>query len=206
MRENQRKPDAAAARAETGGETVERNEEMQGMGWGRFAGMIATSTFIMFFLMYQLVYSTEHATFSLNRLIASLLMGSVMTVVMLGFMWSMYRGTRVKIAVVTVAVVVAAGLLWTNRSQALIGDVAFMKSMIPHHSIAINNARRSTISDPRVRELADEIIRAQVREIAVMKLLIEDIDENGERSEDPLSAVPAVVTPDMLPKIREAVQ
>ena len=62
------------------------------MGWGRFAGMIATSTVIMFFLMYQLVYSTEHAKFSLNRLIASLLMGAVMTVAMLGFMWPMYRG------------------------------------------------------------------------------------------------------------------
>ena len=185
---------------------MEQHEEMQGMGWGRLAGMIATSTVIMFFLMYQLVYSTEHATFSLNRLIASLLMGSVMTVVMLGFMWSMYRGTVLKFAVVGVAVAVGAGLLWTNRSQALIGDVAFMKSMIPHHSIAINNARRSSISDPRVRELADEIIEAQVREIAVMKLLIEDIDENGERGEVPLPAVPAAVTPDMVPKIREAVQ
>ena len=185
---------------------MEQHEDMKGMGWGRFAGMIATATVIMFFLMYQLVYSTEHATFSLNRLIASLLMGSVMTVVMLGFMWSMYRGTGVKIAVVVVAVVLAAGLLWTNRSQALIGDVAFMKSMIPHHSIAINNARKSSISDPRVRELANEIIRSQVREIAVMKLLIEDIEGNGERGENPLPAVPAGVTPDMLPQIREAVQ
>lgn len=176
------------------------------MGWGRFAGMIATSTFIMFFLMYQLVYSTEHATFSLNRLIASLLMGCVMTVVMLGFMWSMYRGTGVKIAVMAMAAILAAGLLWTNRSQALIGDVGFMKSMIPHHSIAVNNARRASISDPRVRELADEIIESQVREIAVMKLLIEDLGENGERGDDPLPAVPAVVTPQMLPEIREAVQ
>ena len=185
---------------------MEQHEEKQGMGWGRFAGMIATSTVIMFFLMYQLIYSTDHATFSLNRLIASLLMGSVMTVVMLGFMWPMYRGTVLKFAVVAVAVVVGAGLLWTNRSQALIGDVDFMKSMIPHHSIAINNARKGEISDPRVRELADEIIKAQVREIAIMQLLIDDIDENGERGEDPLSAVPAVVTPEMVPKIREAVR
>ena len=74
---------------------MERNNSGQGadgmmsMGWGRFAAMIATSAFIMFFLMYQLVYSTEHAMFSLNRLVASLVMASVMSVVMLGFMWSM---------------------------------------------------------------------------------------------------------------------
>jgi uncharacterized membrane protein len=62
------------------------------MGWGRFAAMIATSTFIMFFLMYQLVYEADHLTFSVNRLVASLVMGAVMTVVMLGYMWSMYEG------------------------------------------------------------------------------------------------------------------
>jgi uncharacterized protein (DUF305 family) len=71
-------------------------------------------------------------------------------------------------------------LLWVNRSQTLIDDTAFMRSMIPHHSIAINNARKASISDPRVRKLADEIIRSQIREIAEMKLLIEDIEQNGE--------------------------
>jgi hypothetical protein len=39
-----------------------------------------------------------------------------------------------------------------------------------------------------------------------LKGLIEDIDENGDRREVPLRAVPAVVTPEMLPEIREAVQ
>ena len=184
------------------------NEEKQmgGMTWGRFAAMIATSIFIMFFLMYQLVYSIDHAMFSINRLVASLVMGSVMTLVMLGFMWSMYKGKTTKMAVLAGALVLAVALLATNRSQALIDDVAFMKSMIPHHSIAINNARRSTISDPRVRKLADEIIAAQVREIAEMKALIEDIERNGERGDAPLPARAAEVTPDMLPQIRNAVQ
>ena len=78
-------------------------KQMMGTSWGRFAAMIATSTFIMFFLMYQLIYSLEHATFSLNRLTASLLMGCVMTLVMLSFMWSMYKGVGTKIAVVVLA-------------------------------------------------------------------------------------------------------
>jgi len=185
---------------------MDKHEEGTGMSWGRFAGMIVTAIVIMFFLMYQLVYTLDHATFSTNRLVASLVMGCVMTVVMLGFMGSMYQGTGTKIAVVSVAAILAAGLLWTNRSQALIGDVGFMKSMIPHHSIAINNARKARISDPRVRELANEIIASQVREIAVMKLLLEDIDRNGERGQAELPARPAVVTPDMEPKIREAVR
>jgi len=176
------------------------------MGWGRFAGMIATSTTAMFFLMYQLIYSLDHATFSINRLIASLVMGCVMAIVMLAFMWSMYGGTRKKIAVLAGATIIGTALLIANRSQLFVGDVLFMKSMIPHHSIAINNARKASISDPRVRKLADEIIASQVREIAEMKLLIEDIGQHGERGRNALPARPAVVTPDMEPKIRDAVR
>jgi hypothetical protein len=176
------------------------------MGWGRFAAMIAASTVIMFFLMYQLVYSPEHALFSVNRLFASLIMGGVMTALMLGFMWKMYQPQSVKIAVLAAGVLVAGGLLVVNRSQTLIEDTRFMESMIPHHSIAINNARKAQISDPRVRELADEIIEAQVREIAEMKLLLQDIDQNGERGSTPLPPRPAVLTPDMEAEIREAVE
>ena len=184
---------------------MNQQKQMMPMSWAKFAAMIATSTFIMFFLMYQLVYSSDHAMFSLNRLIASLVMGCVMAVVMLGFMWSMYKGMGTKLGVLGVAVLGAIVLLSVNRSQALVGDTTFMRAMIPHHSIAINNARKARISDPRVRELADKIIESQVREIAEMKLLIADIDRNGERGTNALPARPARVTPEMLPKISEAV-
>ena len=184
---------------------MESHKQM-GMGWGRFAGMIGTSTVIMFFLMYQLVYSVDHALFSVNRLIASLVMACVMAVVMLGFMWSMYHGKRAKVAVVVVSALLAVVLLVVNRTQAVIGDVAFMSAMIPHHSIAINNARKADISDPRVRRLADGIIEAQVREIAEMKLLIDDIQRHGERGTTPIPPRSAQVTPAMAPRIKRAVR
>jgi hypothetical protein len=174
--------------------------------WARFAAMIVVSVVVMFFLMYQLVYAFDHALFSMNRLIASLVMGCVMTVVMLGFMWSMYRGTAAKVAVVVVARLAGGALLAANRSQALISDVSFMSSMIPHHSIAINNARKAAISDPRVRKLADQIIESQVLEIAEMKLLIDDIKRNGERGAAALPARPAEVTPEIEAKARQALE
>ena len=87
------------------------------MGWGRFAAMIATSVVIMFFLMYQLVYSAEHATFSLNRLLASLIMGGIMTAVMLAFMWKMYQPQAAKIAVLAAGVTVAAVLLRSTAAR-----------------------------------------------------------------------------------------
>jgi hypothetical protein len=169
----------------------QHHKEMMSMSWGRFAGMIATSTFIMFFLMYQLVYSLDHALFSINRLIASLVMGCVMAMIMLAFMWSMYKGKATKLAVMAGALAGAVILLAVNRSQTLVSDVSFMRSMIPHHSIAINNARKASISDPRVRELADGIIESQVREISEMKRLIDDIGQHGKRGTTELPPRPA---------------
>ncbi len=185
---------------------MDQPKQIMGMNWSRFAAMIATSTFIMFFLVYQLVYSFDHALLSLNRLVASLVMGAVMTIVMLLFMWSMYKGLRTKILVLVLAALLGLLLLLANRNQWLIGDVDFMKSMIPHHSIAINNARKASISDPRVRELADQIIEAQVREIAEMKLLLDDIARNGERGEASLPPRSTEVTPEMEREIDQVVQ
>jgi hypothetical protein len=186
-------------------ERVMKQEDMK-MSWGKFAAMILTSIALMFLLMYQLVYSSDHVLFSLNRLVASLVAGCVMAIVMLGFMWRMYEGQGFKIGVVSVAAIVGAGLLLMNRSQAAVGDVLFMKAMIPHHSIAINNARKATIRDPRVRKLADGIIESQVREIAEMKLLIEDISRNGNREQVDLPATTAAITPEMQRRIAEVVR
>lgn len=173
---------------------MEHEQQRVSMGWGRFAAMIGASTAIMFLLMYQLVYSVEHALFSLTRLISALVMACVMTAVMLAFMWKMYRPTTAKIAVLGGAVAGGIVLLGVNRSQALIDDTAFMAAMIPHHSIAINNARKADIRDPRVRYLADRITRDQVKEIKEMKMLIEDIKQHGRRADVPLPARPASLT------------
>ncbi|MYZ46318.1 DUF305 domain-containing protein [Propylenella binzhouense] len=185
---------------------MKQHKETMGMNWGRFAAMIATSTFIMFFLMYHLVYSFDHAFFSINRFVASLVMGSVMMLVMLAFMWSMYKGIAAKVAVLALAALASIGLLYVNRSQLLVDDLKFMRSMIPHHSIAINNARKSSISDPRVRELADKIIESQVLEITEMKLLIADIEENGLRGTTELPAKSADVTPEVVSEARKALE
>jgi hypothetical protein len=182
------------------------SEKMMMMSWGRFAAMIAVSTAIMFPLMYQLIYSLDHATFSLTRLVSSLVMGCVMAAIMLAFMWKMYKGQGTKIAVLVGAIVLGLAILMINRNQSLIGDVDFMKSMIPHHSIAINNARKADIRDPRVRKLADGIIRAQVEEISEMNILVADIESNGKRGSVKLPARDARLTPDMQPEIDAAVR
>lgn len=129
-------------------------------------------------------------------------MACVMAVVMLGFMWPMYRGNVTKFAILMGAAFLGIALLSVNRTQALIGDTAFTRAMIPHHSIAINNATKATIRDPRVRELADGIIRSQLKEIAAMKQLLADI-ESREPNGPALAAIPAVLTPDLAAEAAE---
>jgi uncharacterized protein (DUF305 family) len=64
------------------------------------------------------------------------------------------------------------------RSQIPIDDVKWMKAMIPHHSIAILTSSRADIQDPEVRKLADDIIKAQEREIGEMKAMIKRLENN----------------------------
>lgn len=146
------------------------------MTYGRFAAMIATSTVIMFGLMYLNTYALDHIFFSETRAYMALLMGAVMAVIMLAFMLSMYRNPTANIAIFAGAILVFAASLFLVRSQETVDDVSYMRAMIPHHSIAIMTSRRAHISDPRVRELADGIIEAQVKEIAEMKALIADLE------------------------------
>lgn len=144
--------------------------------YGKFAAMIATSTVVMFGLMYLNTYSTEHIFFSETRFYMAFVMGAVMAVIMLLFMLNMYKNWTVNAGILIASVVVFAGALWLVRSQATVEDVSYMKAMIPHHSIAILTSERANISDPRVRKLADGIIETQKREIAEMEMLIKDLE------------------------------
>jgi hypothetical protein len=146
------------------------------MSYGRFAAMIAVSTVIMFGLMYLNTFAADHIWYSQTRTWMALLMGAVMAVIMLGFMWSMYENVAANTAILMASMAVFVVSLWLVRSQETVSDVSYMKAMIPHHSIAILTSERAHIQDPRVRKLADGIIEAQVREIGEMKALITDLD------------------------------
>lgn len=143
----------------------------------RFGAMILTATVIMLGLMYLNTYQLDHVTFSETRTYMAIVMGATMAVVMLGFMLDMYTQKGVNMAILVGSIAVFAGALWLVRSQQTVDDVAYMKAMIPHHSIAILTSERAQIEDPRVRELADAIIETQREEIAEMKALIADLED-----------------------------
>jgi len=142
-----------------------------------FVLMIVTASVLMFGLMYLNTYQLDHVWFSQTRLFMTMIMAGAMTLVMLFFMRHMYCNRTANVALVVAGVALLAGGLWLVRSQATVGQVAWMKAMIPHHSIAILTSERARISDPRVRDLADGIIETQRREIAEMEALIAELED-----------------------------
>ena len=146
----------------------------QGMNpYVKFTLMILTSTIVMFIMMYFNTYQLDHVYFSETRAYMALYMGAVMAIIMLAFMSNMYKKTKINLLVYGISVVMFAVGLWGVRSQATVDQVDWMQAMIPHHSIAILTSSRADIEDPRVRQLADDIIKAQKREIGEMQALLE---------------------------------
>ena len=149
------------------------------MSYWRFGAMIATSVVVMFAIKYLSTYEWSHVWYSETRTYMALMMGGAMGVIMLGFMLGMYTDRRRNAAIFAGSILLFGVSLWLVRSQTTVQDQSYMKSMIPHHSIAILTSERSEITDHRVCELAEEIIVAQRREIEEMEWLLRDIGENG---------------------------
>lgn len=143
----------------------------------KYAGMVITSTIVMFIFKYWSTYKVEHVFFSETRAYMALLMGATMAIIMLIFMTHMLKNRKVNIGIAAGSIVLFLLSLYLLRSQTLVDDTDYMEAMIPHHSIAILTSERAEISDKRVQKLADEIIKAQEKEIAEMKKLIEDLED-----------------------------
>ncbi|WP_454085720.1 DUF305 domain-containing protein [Georgenia sp. Marseille-Q6866] len=148
----------------------------------RFAAMLLTAMVVMYWVMFAGSWEWGHIRFSQSRVFMAVTMGGAMGLVMLAWMLNMYKNTKANAVVVVVSLGLLAGGIALDRSQATVDDAAFMRAMIPHHSLAITRSERAGIEDVRVCELAVEISEAQRREIFEMDWLIKDIAENGVAS------------------------
>ncbi|MEO7530091.1 MAG: DUF305 domain-containing protein [Sediminibacterium sp.] len=145
----------------------------------KFYIMLGLSFAAMYGTMYLNTYSIDHVYFSMTRLYMTCLGISVMGLIMLMMMKVMYTN-KIKNAVIVIgSVLLFSGALLLMRLQSpVIGDVLYMKGMIPHHSIAILTSERADIRDPEVRTMADGIIAAQKKEIEEMKNLIKRLEND----------------------------
>lgn len=147
-----------------------------GSMYPRFFLMLGLSFLAMYITMYLNTYAIDHVYFSLTRFYMSCLGISAMAVIMLSLMLNMYKDKKKNIAIYAGSFLLFVSSLVLVRAQKPIGDVLWMKAMIPHHSIAILTSERADIDDPEVKKLAEDIIKAQRKEIGMMKDLIKKLE------------------------------
>ncbi|MEJ8804072.1 DUF305 domain-containing protein [Pontibacter sp. H249] len=143
----------------------------------KFVLMLAFSFVAMYITMYMNTYQFDHVYFSMTRFYMSCLGISAMAVIMFLFMRKMYKNRTKNMAIIAGSILLFISALSLVRAQEPIGDVLWMKAMIPHHSIAILASERADIKDPEVKKLSEEIIKAQRKEISEMKAMLERLDK-----------------------------
>ena len=126
---------------------------------------------IMYLVMFTMIYSLGEFIQNINFFYMAIMMATPMTVMMPMMMRSMYPDRKLNLIVY-----VGCGLLFVLafigiRTQALVGDSQFLRSMIPHHSGAILMCEKAKITDPEIKTLCGHIIKSQAEEIDQMKAI-----------------------------------
>ena len=152
-------------------------QNMKGMSYKTFGVTMLISFFTMYFVMFLNVDKAEHYHTSLTRIYMALLMVAPMAVVMMLTMGKMYPNKRTNAVIILAGVLVFILVLTGLRTQTPIGDIQYMKAMIPHHSSAIMVSKHADIKDPEVKKLSEQIIQSQEKEIAEMEAKIKELEK-----------------------------
>lgn len=142
---------------------------MEKKNYNKFLGMLVISFLIMYLIMFLNMDSIYHYHTSVTRIYMATLMIAPMALIMLAMMRNMYANKKKNIAISLISILLFIVALVALRSQTPIGDIQYMKAMIPHHSSAIMTSKHADIKDPEVKRLAEKIIRSQQEEITQME-------------------------------------
>ena len=137
---------------------------------------MAINLVIMYLVMFAMIYRWGEFVQNINFFYMALMMWAPMGALMLLFMGSMYTSRTLNIGIYAASALVFVLALLGIRTQALVGDTQFLRSMIPHHSGALVMCREAALSDPEIEELCfgpTGIVASQEREIVLMTKLLE---------------------------------
>jgi uncharacterized protein (DUF305 family) len=137
--------------------------------------VLAINAVVMFFLTYALIDELDHFYANINRAYMALIMLAPMAVVMLIAMRAMYPNGTLNAVLIACFVALFAICFTLARTQTPVGNVQFLRSMIPHHSSAILMCERADISNTKIADLCGRIVKDQKEEIAEMKAMLGEI-------------------------------
>lgn len=131
------------------------------------------SGIVMYLVMFVMIDSIGSSYNNLNMFYMALMMVAPIGVMMIFAMRSMFPSTILNAAFLVGSGLIFLGAFVVIRTQTTIGDTAFLRSMIPHHSGAILMCSQAKLSDPEIQQLCQEIIKSQRQEIEQMKRILE---------------------------------
>lgn len=127
---------------------------------------------IMYLVMFVMIDGLSSFFNNLNTFYMTLMMATPMVVLMILTMPDMFPSKRFNIALVAGSIFVFAACFGLIRTQTTIGDTAFLRSMIPHHSGAILMCEQAALNDPEIKALCGQIVISQRKEIAQMEAML----------------------------------
>jgi uncharacterized protein (DUF305 family) len=136
---------------------------------------LGLSLLVMYLAMFAMIFTWEEFIQNINFLYMALVMWAPMAVIMLLTMRSMYMNRKLNLVLHVAFVAIFVLALVGIRTQGLVGDRQFVKSMIPHHSGALLMCQEAALKDAELRELCygpNGIMASQKREIAQMKAIL----------------------------------
>jgi uncharacterized protein (DUF305 family) len=145
--------------------------------YSRLAVMAVLSFIAMYVLMYAMVDTLFDAYPNVNQAYMAGLMTAPMVVIELLLMGRTYPNKPVNVALMALCVVALVGCLYAIRAQTAVGDIQFLKSMIPHHSGAVLMCERAKLKDEEIKRLCAAIIEGQRTEITQMNAVMKRLEE-----------------------------
>lgn len=127
---------------------------------------------IMYFVMFVMIDTTSSFFNNLNMFYMTLMMVAPMVVLMILAMMHMFPSRIANVMLIALSIVAFVGSFALIRTQTTIGNTAFVRSMVPHHSGAILMCERASLTDPELKSLCGEIVKGQQREIDQMKRIL----------------------------------
>lgn len=136
------------------------------------AATVGIHFFIMLALTYVGVARFDHIYPNLNRFYMAVVMVAPMIILMMIFMGHMFKNRRLNVLLYGVSVLLFVGSFFAIRAQTFVGNKQFLKSMIPHHSIAIKTCEKAHFDDSEIGELCEQIVETQREEINQMENIL----------------------------------
>ena len=140
--------------------------------------MAVLSNVSMYVLMYAMVDRLANVYLNFNQIYMAGLMTAPMIVIEILVMGSIYQSKRLNAVILIVSVIAALLFFGAIRNQTAVGDIQFLKSMIPHHAGALLMCNESSVQDPEIEGLCKTIVAGQQTEIDAMKAMLARLEKN----------------------------